>query len=567
MTPRLRSLLPRLIWAALCLAPCCQAGQVVFVARADQSDELRQKFRLAARFYGLEFLELDVVNSSDDAARAIMQPEVVGVVIAADAIPLIRRDAMMRWLSRPHSKSIPLLVADLSPSTSRAVLNEWSHGQIEGVQACGNGNLSPNAFVRIDPVEGITAQLSNQDLPLFPAHQVCLRSSASASLQTVMEVVDGSNRFPIFVQDVSAGESISFLAQRAAAILPSGEPVSYLPPAFAQWAAPYFMYLRAAAGDKAWHFAGSYANLTVDDPWLVEPYGHLSYTGLLEEMNKHNFHTTVAFIPWNFDRSRPDVVSVIRAHPDRFSVCLHGDDHNHTEFALSSSEKLSETNRREDTFKVRQALARMNEFSRLTRLPYDPVWIFPYSIGPEPALSILKQNGLLATVNPGIVPQGLIPRADPLFPFRNVTLSYGDFPAIRRFGANKSLLGSFLAIESFLGNPILLYVHQDFFASGIGAFDSYADKINQINPTTMWTTLGEIVRHTYLMKRRDDGEFDIRAYSSDILISNPDPQTRTFYLEKAESFPPALDSVLIDGRPMPYKEDRGLVTMALVIPG
>ena len=80
------------------------------------------------------------------------------------------------------------------------------------------------------------------------------------------------------------------------------------------------MYLRAAAGDKAWHFPRQYANLTVDDPWLIEPYGHLSYAGLLAEMEKHNFHTTVAFIPWNFDRSRPDVVSIIRAHPDRFSV-------------------------------------------------------------------------------------------------------------------------------------------------------------------------------------------------------------------------------------------------------
>lgn len=564
---RLTSLLPRLILAALCFAPCCQAARVVLVAREGQSDELRRQFRLTARFYGIELLELDVAKSTDQAARAIMQPDVVGVVVAADAIPLIRRDIMMRWLSRPHSQSIPLLVADLSPATSRAALSEWSRGRVENVQACGNGNLSPNAFVHIERVGGITAQLSNEDLPLFPAHQVCLRTSLGAALRTVMEVVDGSNHFPIFVQDVSAGESVSFVAQRAAATLPSGDLVSYLPAAFSEWAAPYFMYLRAAAGDKAWRFPEQYANLTVDDPWLIEPYGHLSYTGLLAEMEKHNFHTTLAFIPWNFDRSRRDVVSIIRAHPDRWSICLHGDDHNHTEFALSSSENFSERNRQEDTFKVRQALARMNEFSRLTEIPYDRVWIFPYSIGQESALGILKQNGLLATVNPTIVPQGLVPPADPLFKFRNVTLSYADFPALRRFGADKNLPSSFLAIESFLGNSILLYVHQGFFASEIGAFDSYADKINQINPNTLWTTLGEIVRHTYLMKRRDDGQYDVNAYSSDILISNPDPQTRTFHVEKAESFAPPLDSVLIDGQPMPYKKDRDLVTMAVVIRG
>jgi hypothetical protein len=382
-----------------------------------------------------------------------------------------------------------------------------------------------------------------------------------------MDVADGSHHFPIFVREVSGGESVSFVTRRIAATLP-GSPIAYLPKAFSQWAAPYFMYLRAAAGDKAWHLAGQYANLTVDDPWLIEPYGHLSYAGLLAEMDKHDFHTTVAFIPWNFDRSRPDAVSIIRAHPERFSVCLHGDDHNPAEFALSPPRKeLSEKKRQEDAFKVRQALGRMDEFSQLTGIPYDRVWIFPHAIGPEPVFGILKQNGFLATVNAERGPEGSAAPADPLLQFRNVTLSYANFPSIQRFGTGESLPASFLSIQSFLGNPILLYVHQDFFASGIGAFDPYADKINQVNPHTIWTSLGEISRHAYLMKRRDDGQYDVRAYSSDILLSNPDLQTRTFNVEKEESFHSALDSILIDGHSQTFERNRGIVTMAVAIPG
>ncbi len=563
----LGSLLCKLILATLCFASCCNGGQVVLVARAGSSDDLRQHLQLSARFYGLELLELNLPKSAEETARAIMQPKVVGVVITADALPLIHREDMMRWLSRPHSKSIPLLVADLSPITSPVALNEWSRGQIENIHVCGDGNLSQNAFVHIDRVEGVTSELSNQNLPLFPTHQTCIQTPVRTYLRTVMEVVDGSNHFPIFVQDLSDGESISFVTERASAILPTAL-VPYLPAVFSQWVAPYFMYLRAAAGDKAWHFAGQYANLTVDDPWLIEPYGHLSYAGLLGEMEKHNFHTTVAFIPWNFDRSRPDAASIIRAHPERFSVCLHGDDHNPGEFALSPATKeLSEKKRQEDAFKVRQALGRMNEFSQLTGIPYDRVWIFPHAIGPEPIFGILKQNGFLATVNPERAPEGSAPPADPLFQFRNVTLSYANFPSIQRFGADESLPAFFLAIQSFLGNPILLYVHQEFFASGIGAFDPYADEINQGNPHTVWMSLGEISRHTYLMRRRDDGQYDIRAYSSDILLSNPDLQTRTFNVEKEESFHPALDSVLIDGHSQPFEKNRGLVTMAVVIPG
>ena len=74
-------------------------------------------------------------------------------------------------------------------------------------------------------------------------------------------------------------------------------------------AAPVVTFLRYAAGDRAWHAAGRYANLTIDDPWLIEPYGNLNYRALATEMDKHDFHTTIAFIPWNFDRSRAGVAS------------------------------------------------------------------------------------------------------------------------------------------------------------------------------------------------------------------------------------------------------------------
>ena len=41
--------------------------------------------------------------------------------------------------------------------------------------------------------------------------------------------------------------------------------------------------------------------------FLGPPGMHVTfYKGLLQEMQKVNFHTTIAFIPWNFDRSRPE---------------------------------------------------------------------------------------------------------------------------------------------------------------------------------------------------------------------------------------------------------------------
>ena len=102
---------------------------------------------------------------------------------------------------------------------------------------------------------------------------------------------------------------------------------------------------------------GHYANLTIDDPWLTEPYGHLGYRALLEEMEKHNFHTTLAFIPWNYDRSEEDVVKLVRAHPERYSISIHGDNHTHREFGDYRVSPLPE-----QITSLKQAVARMDRF-------------------------------------------------------------------------------------------------------------------------------------------------------------------------------------------------------------
>src|SRR3972149_7221119 len=94
------------------------------------------------------------------------------------------------------------------------------------------------------------------------------------------------------------------------------------------------MFLKNTFGEKCWHSVNDYANLTIDDPWIREPYGYLSYIGLLKQMQKVNFHTTIAFIPWNYDRSQEEVVKLFRQNPDKFSISIHGNDHNNREFSI-----------------------------------------------------------------------------------------------------------------------------------------------------------------------------------------------------------------------------------------
>src|ERR1035438_10154069 len=107
---------------------------------------------------------------------------------------------------------------------------------------------------------------------------------------------------------------------------------------------------------------------------------------LLREMKKHHFHTTVAFIPWNFDRSAPQTVAMFRKNSEYFSITIHGNNHDHQEFPSLKDRALDV-----QTANIRQAVVRMEKFQSLTRLAYDRVMVFPHSIAPWETPDALKR--------------------------------------------------------------------------------------------------------------------------------------------------------------------------------
>jgi hypothetical protein len=121
-----------------------------------------------------------------------------------------------------------------------------------------------------------------------------------------------------------------------------------------------------------------------------------------------------------------------------------------------------------------------------------------------------------------------------------------------------------LAVDAFLGNPIMFYVHQDFFASGDGAFDRIADIVNQVQPRTKWASLGETARHLYRLKIRDDGDYDVSALSADLRLDNLSTKDVTFHVQKNEDYSYPIKSVTIDGRRISY--ERAMNNLLFVVP-
>ncbi|TRZ48663.1 hypothetical protein D4S03_09385 [bacterium] len=207
-----------------------------------------------------------------------------------------------------------------------------------------------------------------------------------------------------------------------------------------------------------------HASIIIDDPLLRENYGFLNYRKLLNLMDKHNFFTTIAFIPFNFNRTDKRIAALFRERPDRFSLCVHGCDHTKGEFGKTDFNHLDD--------KVKLATARMIEHERRTGIPFDRIMVFPQGIFSNAALGALKKNNYLAAVNTEAMPvDGHISSNFPFF------LRYNPEDVIN--------CGS---------DPTFITLHHDYFKNGYERLTDFVDELNTRSKNVKWDSLGNIVR-------------------------------------------------------------------------
>jgi len=208
-----------------------------------------------------------------------------------------------------------------------------------------------------------------------------------------------------------------------------------------------------------------YASIIIDDPLLREDYGFLNYRKLLNLMDKHDFSTTIAFIPWNYKRTDKKIAALFTERPDRFSLCVHGCDHTKGEFGKKDLNYLEN--------KVRLATARMLEHEKITGIPFDRTMVFPQGIFSNEALEALQLNNYIAAINTEPAPV-------------NGAIS-SNFPFFIRHKPEDVMQG----VHS---NPLFIVLHHDYFKNGYERLAEFVDDLNE-RFQIKWDSTGNIIKN------------------------------------------------------------------------
>jgi hypothetical protein len=300
---------------------------------------------------------------------------------------------------------------------------------------------------------------------------------------------------------------------------------------------PAAMFLRAVFKGLCWHGKHRFANFIIDDPPLKRSYGYLNYRNLLTQMDRCEFASTIAFIPWNYRRTDNRVTQLFRERRDRLSLCVHGCDHTTAEF---SSKDLAVLNS-----KVQLASARMNSLERWNGLSYSKTMVFPQGRFSTGALTALKANNYLAAVNssPSATHSGAcgaLTVADFLTP---AVTRHGGFPVfVRRYPAG---LEQF-AFDLFFGKPLLAVEHHAYFKDGGARLAEFVTRINSFKKL-QWTGLHDIMKKSYLEREISNEITACRLYTNHHLIENHSECDRTFIVTKFETGDVPIQRVLVNG--------------------
>ncbi|MFC2165502.1 hypothetical protein ACFLT2_10975 [Acidobacteriota bacterium] len=321
---------------------------------------------------------------------------------------------------------------------------------------------------------------------------------------------------------------------------------------------PILMFIKYVFKDRCWHSDMGYASCVLDDPLIKETYGFVNYKTLLQAMDQHNFFMNIAFIPWNYKKTRKEAAQFLASRPDRYRVCVHGYNHSLYEFEQTDPLELG--------MAIDLAESKMKAQEQATGLGFDRIMVFPQEIFSKNALLMLKRCNYLAAPASTIYP---IENRDPVkisSLLNPAIVDYHSFPLLRRRNLKDGIHN--YAFDLFMGRPVLLYLHQEDFNGTYKRLISNVQKINSLQNDIKWTAMSDIVRNLHLQRTIAEDAVEVKCYASECLVENTSAVPRKYLITKPENGDVALESVTANGKPIDYTINGGNLTLSTeILPG
>ena len=557
---------------------------VLLLYDRSRPDNFDVNFCSAAQFYGLlcRRVALDSTKLSSETLRDGQgQPyKLVGIsartLLRPDSPVTIQQLGVLK--SAVERDGVYLVIGKVDSRSNSALLDRLTDGAITQVTKPKDSHR--DWFVASTAPE-VTRQFTGQVISETKGLQLDYALTVAQPDVVTMLITstdDAGTAYPVFAEwRKGAGSVFIDAGEQAESLSLISLSQVYYRSSFTKLA-PLMFAMRYAMGDECWHSDHHYANLTLDSLPLAEPAGSLQYAALLGEMKAHDFHTTIAFLPANWDKSQPEVAKLFRANPDRYSLVQYGNNADGYEFykvAITATEQgrgpeYAARPLSDQEADIVEGLNRLERHRNITGIPYGRVMVFPYGISPEATLVLLKKHNYLGTVNAQDLPLGATRPARWDYGMAPANMDYGNFPTLQGrpisdTGQAASVLQASL-FDLFVDKPVLLFSERgQLFASGSDAFGPFAERLNALLGRVEWRSLDDILKRLYLEKRNDDGSVDVRAYTNHVVVANESDGRRVYHLAKEENLNVPIARLTVDGRDFPYQVRDGLLTLDLSI--
>jgi hypothetical protein len=298
---------------------------------------------------------------------------------------------------------------------------------------------------------------------------------------------------------------------------------------------PSVMFYKYVFGDMCWHSENSHASFIIDDPLLKRDYGFLNYKYLLKIMDEIKFHTSIGFIPYNYKRSDSKIASIFTKNVSKYSISIHGCNHTKREFGIHDFKAINTD--------IKLAKERMLAHQRSTKVKHDNVMIFPQGVFSRNSMKLLKANNFLAAVNTTTTPVDESDGLEIHELLNTSVMKFGNFPLFLRRYPFEYLDFVF---DMFIGKPVLIVQHHDYFREGYGKLIDFINHINSVEQNLQWHGLGYIIKNTYKQRKRIDGSINVRIFANNCIIKNKSDRKKRFFITKNEDGEVPIKTVKIN---------------------